>query len=243
MHVPKALFLGLALAGVLGGCAEPVRRPPDTSYAEASAAAAAHAVTKDEFVAALGRFAKTTYRYTVEGNVTADQRIDVTGAHDPGAGALSRTIKVTDGATTGTRELILVDKALYLRTSERKRWARVDPDTFDPKSVFFLVNPADPNGLGDFADAVAWVEQTGPGAYDGSFRVAKKDGGVFIPVGAPALSLSGSSGARFTATADTEGNVTSIVVMLRTYTGDLTLTTRFSDFGKPVVVTRPKVAA
>ncbi|BCY08042.1 hypothetical protein [Actinoplanes sp. L3-i22] len=189
-------------------------------------------LAKRDFLAAIERFRTVSYRLDVSADLTGGQRIHASGAHDPKARRLTRTVEAS-GRTTN---LVISGKDIYVRDGKDERWIHAVGGGSNPSGL----DVDDPSGLAAFGKALNWIDPDGPHAFKGAFDPMARR---ILPVGAPSLTAIGMGGGSFTATTDDAGNLTSVVVTLKTVTGTSTMTSRFSDFGKPVKVTVPKNAA
>ncbi|SNY51586.1 hypothetical protein [Paractinoplanes atraurantiacus] len=223
----------LLVAGCGAGEGKPAAEPvPSASGPDA----------KEEFRAALRRLQSAPYKFSVTGDVSASLRLTASGAHDPKARKLTRTVSLSGGRPG---QSIVIGADSYSRVDGEGPWIHADLDELSSGVLFVKSDPVDPNGLARFTENVTLVERRGPHGYKGYFWLSEKSS--FLPLGVPALDLYGPAGGDFTATTDAAGNVTSIdiAVEAKEVTAGLTArtfksATKFTTHGQAVSIVKPQ---
>ncbi|MEV8511643.1 hypothetical protein [Dactylosporangium sp. NPDC051484] len=221
--------------------------PAASGSSSAAASAAPKADARKDLTDAFAKLAGGTVAYSATTESGAGTGTKLTGASDPAKQANSGSMTITAQGQQITAEVIIVGADLYLKLGlplpgvNPKKWMYIDGSKTSLSKLGF--NPDDPTNTKGFTDAIVTVEQTGAGAYKGTIDTTKRN----LPASGAALIQQMGDAAKsvpFEATVGAEGYVTSLTVRAPA-AGQLpatTATTTFSDFGKPVSISKPAAA-
>lgn len=247
-----SLSVTVAVVAALGaGCAQssPATSTPGASSAPSApaigTAAAADADHRDALLGSAQRLSQTTYKYrTVAGELTTN------GAVDPVNRSSSGTVTGTNKGNSLTVELAAVGTDVWLRLNAGSanqplgvttdKWLHVDAARLGANSTL----PVDPSGGAAVAAAVlagvVQVNSTDNRHFTGTVDLSRAGS----PVASQLLAQAGATPKPlpFTADADGQGRLTNVTVDLSSVAAGMELAISFSDFGKPVTVTRPDPA-
>jgi hypothetical protein len=250
MQSSRSVLLALALAGVLtvtGACGSKTDTD-DVAQAGSGATSAAASPTADpraELTAAFNKFNGVTVAYSTTTDSGTVASTKLTGASDPTAKTNSGSMTITALGQTITAEVIVVGTDLYLKLGlpipgvDPKKWMYVDGSKTSLTKLG-LGSPDDPANVKGFADAIVTLERTGAGSFKGTIDMTKRN----LPAAsAAALQQMGDAAKSvpFEATVNADGYVTSMIVKTPAagQVPSTTATTTFSDFGKPVTISKP----
>jgi hypothetical protein len=248
-RVVLAALTVAVLAGA-GACARPgVNVEPATAVTESPSPSPSPSPVDPlaELVAAISKTRATTLTFTIDGGPADVGNMHGAGAVDPANHRQSMTMTITDNGKTTREQVVTIGTDLYMKSDDpppgvsRKKWMHVNMAKFGGSAIDELGDLTDPSGLESYAKAATTVHRTGPGQYEGTLDFTKMSpelatGTISSNVGDAFKALP------FTATADAQGRLTSMVIKFPSM-GDgmpaTTVTTRFSGFGAPVKIQAP----
>ncbi|MEV0131000.1 hypothetical protein AB0H83_21365 [Dactylosporangium sp. NPDC050688] len=251
MKSSTSVLLTLALSGVLtvtGACGDKNDNGDVAATAGAastSAVASPEADAHTELTKAFDKLTRVTVAYTTTTESGAAGTSKLTGFSDPATKASSGSMTITAQAQQITAEVVVVGTDLYLKLGlpipgvDPKKWMYVDGSKTS-LSKLGLGNPDDPANVKGLADAIVTVERTGTSAFKGTIDMTKRN----LPAASAVLIRQMGDAAKsvpFEATVGAEGYVTSLTVKTPGV-GQVpatTATSTFSDFGKPVSISKP----
>jgi hypothetical protein len=243
MRPRRTTLLVAVTASLIAGCASSPPEPPApaASVAPVEASPSPRASSPlEELTAALNKFKTTTYRYAVTGDYMRKQKYRAVGTHDPKTHRYTSTTVITGGRDAGTRKLILIGDDNYSTNGTPDEWVHADFTRMKPDNKYRIVDTKDPSGLLRLMVALTNVRRTGPNGFKGDAVVTSSPKiPNYLPLGAPRFRFTGAAVVSFTAATDAQGRVTSIRTEVETDKGVLQDTTTFSDFGRPVPITKP----
>ncbi|MEU0558706.1 hypothetical protein [Dactylosporangium sp. NPDC006015] len=250
MKSRRNVLLALALSGALtvtAACGDKNQNGDVAPAANGSTSAAASptADARAELTSAFSKLSGVTVTYTSTTDSGAMASSKLTGSSDPAKKANSGTMTITAQGQQINGDVIVVGTDLYLKLSlpipgvDPKKWMYID-GTKTSLSKLGLGSPDDPANVKGLADTIVSVERTGTGTYKGTLDATKRN----IPAAAAALLQQMGDAAKsvpFEATVSAEGYVTSLTVKMPGV-GQVppsTVTSTFTDFGKPVSISKP----
>ncbi|MFG2040522.1 hypothetical protein [Dactylosporangium sp. NPDC048998] len=253
MKSSRSRLLALVLSGVLtvtaacGGKSDNSDAAPAAS-GSTSAAASPEADARTELANAFNKLNGVTMAYSMTTESGTAGITKLTGSSDPATRANSGSMTITAQGQEITAEIITVGTDLYLKLGlpipglDPKKWMYVDGSKTS-LSKLGLGNPDDPTNVKGLTDAIATVERTGAGAFKGTIDMTKRN----LPASSAALIQEMGDAAKsvpFEATVGAEGYVASLTVKMpgAGQVPATTATTTFSDFGKPVSISKPAAA-
>ncbi|MEV6931495.1 hypothetical protein AB0M46_44360 [Dactylosporangium sp. NPDC051485] len=254
MKSSRALLLALALSGALSVTAACDDKntagdaAPATSAAATSAAAAPQADPRTELVNAFSKLnsAPMAYSTSTESGTLASTKL--TGSADPATKANSGTMVITTNGQAINAQVIVLGTDVYMKMSvplpgiDPKKWMYFDGSKTSLTKLG-LGNPDDPANVKGLADAIVTAERTGTGAFKGTIDLTKRK----VPESGAALIQQMGDAAKsvpFEAATNADGYLTSFTMTMPA-AGQVPATTAkttFSDFGKPVTITKPAAA-
>ncbi|MER7003255.1 LppX_LprAFG lipoprotein [Dactylosporangium sp. NPDC000555] len=254
MKSSRSVLLALVLSGALTvttACGDKNDNGGDAAPAaggSASAAASPKADARADLAKAFNKLAGVTVAYSTTTEVGPAAVTKLTGSSDPAKQTNSGSLTITTQGQQITAEVIIVGTDLYLKLGlpvpgvDPKKWMYIDGSKASLGKLG-LGNPDDPANIKGFADAIVTVEQTGAGAFKGTIDITKRNlpassADVIQQMGDAAKSVP------FEATVGAEGYITSLTLTTPA-AGQVpatTATTTFSDFGKPVSISKPAAA-
>ncbi|MFI5908615.1 hypothetical protein [Dactylosporangium sp. NPDC051541] len=252
MKSSRSALLAVVLSGALAVTAacgdkkdEGTAAPGAATSATTAAAPSPTADAKAELTAAFTKNAGVSITYTATTDTAGAGGSKLTGKADPAQKATSGTMTLTAAGQTINAEVIVVNTDVYLKMAlplpgvDPKKWMYID-GTKTTLSKLGLGSPDDPTGIKGFADTLATVEKTGPGAYKGTIDATKRN----LPAFSTQVLQSMGDAAKavpFEATVGADGYLTGLTIKMPA-AGQVPATTTtqtFSDFGKPVTITKP----
>jgi hypothetical protein len=215
--------------------------------APAGAAASAQADARAELVDAVRKLTGVTavFAMTAETGTIATTRL--TGKTDPANKSSTASITISAQGQQLTVEVIVIGTDMYLKMGvplpgvDPKKWMYIDGSKTSLSKLG--MNPEDPANVKGLTDAFVTVERTGPGAYKGTMDITKRDTSASTAALIKQLGDAAKS-VPFEATVGADGYPTSLTITTPA-AGQLPAAvtkTTFSDFGKPVAITKPPAA-
>jgi hypothetical protein len=253
MKSSRNVLLALMLSGALGVTAACGDKNDNGGAAPAaggstSAAASPQADGRAELVNAFNKLNGVTFAYAMTTESGSAASTKLTGLSDAAKKANSGSMTITAQGQQISAEVIVVGTDLYLKMGlplpgvDPKKWMYVDGSKTS-LSKLGLGNADDPANVKGFGDAIVTVERTGPGAFKGTIDMTKRN----LPAAGAAMLQQMGDAAKsvpFEVTVGADGYVTSLKVTMPA-AGQLpatTATTTFSEFGKPVSISKPAAA-
>ncbi|GAA2371266.1 hypothetical protein [Dactylosporangium salmoneum] len=254
MRSSRGLLLTLVLSGALSvtaACGDKSTAgdaAPAGSAAATSAAASPQADPRTELINAFNKLNGVSMAYSTSTESGAVASTKLTGSSDPATKATSGTMVVTAPGQTINAQLIVLGTDVYMKMSvplpgvDPKKWMYFDGSKTSLAKLG-LGDPDDPASVKGFSEAIVTAERTGTGAYKGTLDMTKRK----VPESGAALVQQMGDAAKsvpFEATTNADGYVTSLTIMMPA-AGQIPATTAkstFSDFGKPVTITKPAAA-
>ncbi|TCB87866.1 hypothetical protein E0H26_28645 [Micromonospora zingiberis] len=235
MHPIRSASTGLALAAALAlgltGCA------PGSNQHEAPLATPVTSTAADpraELTAALEEINKQSCRFELVSAV-----VNAAGTLHPLNLLADMALDMGDGQTM---RLLTIGDDLYLKLGGEQagdlsdKWLYVNTSKLDDDSDLKIMAD-DPGNVRALIKSIVAVDRTSPGNYAGTVDYTKTAG-----VDSDLVRMFGDKAASvpFTATVDTEGRLTGLVIDMTTLDariGEIKAT--YSDFGTPVTVRKP----
>ncbi|WP_432827972.1 hypothetical protein [Dactylosporangium sp. CA-092794] len=250
MKTSRSLLLALVLSGALtvtAACGDKKDNGGTAPAAggSASAAASPQADARTELINAFNKLNTVTLAYTANTETGTVATTKLNGSSDPVKKAASGSMTISAQGTQITADLVVVGTDVYLKLSvplpgiDPKKWLYID-GAKTSLSKLGLGSPDDPANVKGLADAIATVERDGPGGYKGTFDMTKRN----LPEASTAMLQQMGDAAKsvpFEATVGADGYLTALTVKMPA-AGQVpatTSTTTFSDFGKPVSISKP----
>ena len=235
MHPIRFASTGLALATALAlgltGCT------PSTSQNETPPATSATGPAADprgELTQALAELNKQSCRFDLVSSVVTGS-----GTLDPLNLLADMTLDMGDAQTM---RMLSIGDDIYLKLGGEQagnfsdKWLRMDTSKLGDDSELKLMAD-DPGNVKALIKSIAAVDRTSPGNYAGTVdytKIAGADSELIKMFGDKAASVP------FTATVDTEGRLTGLVIDMTTLDARIgKIEASYSDFGSPVTVRKP----
>ncbi|WP_157641430.1 hypothetical protein [Longispora albida] len=176
----------------------------------------------------------------MQGSLPEGASVQGTGKHDPGERVFESTVNITGGKSPSAIQRIVIGQDSYTREPDDQTWVHLDLSRVKQDSLAYF-DMGDPTGLVKFSSAIGSVRQTGPHAYAGTFSPESSNIlKPFLPVGAPSMIAVFIISAKFTATTDEHGWVTSITVGFEpSNSPPLNMTTTMTGHGTKLQVKAP----
>jgi hypothetical protein len=213
--------------------------------APSSAAASPTLDARTELTNAFNKLNGVTISYTTTAETGAVASTALTGSSDPAKKANSGSMTITAAGQTIKADVIVLGTDVYLKLGlpipgvDPKKWMYVDGSKTS-LSKLGLGDPDDPANVKGLTDAFVTVERTGAGSFKGTIDLTKRK----VPSNSAALLQQMGDAAKsvpFEATVGADGYVTSVSKDVPA-AGQVPATkskSTFSDFGKPVTITKP----
>jgi hypothetical protein len=242
----------LVAAGLAGGCAASNSgAQPSTGGSEGPSAtdsAAGSSAAKSALIASIQQLNQTPYRYhTVSGGLSGD------GAADPVNKTATVSLTGTSQGNSTKIDMIAVGTDFWLKLNlgnanqsmgiSTDKWLHIDAARLGAGANL----PADPSGGAATASGLFTgltnVRQVDSQHFTGSIDLTKVTG--VSGVNQDLLSKAGvkATSVPFTATLDSQNRLSDLKVDLSSIDPTLSLEVSYSDYGKPVTVTRPDQAS
>jgi hypothetical protein len=250
MRLRNSVLLSVTLVGTLalaGACAKKDDVAPGGPAAASSGAATTDA--KTELGDAFRKLNTTTAAFTLDTDIGSMASVKGSGVSDPVNRASKSSIKVTGRGANVNTEVLVTGTDLYVKLNlpllgiDPAKWTHIDIAKAGSLSALGLGDPADPANVKTFSDAVTTVEKSGSGTYKGTIDVTKR---AAAGVGADAVKAlgDGAKSVPFEVVVNGDGYPTKLTISMPAG-GELpatTVTTTFSEFGKPVTIEKPAPA-
>jgi hypothetical protein len=213
--------------------------------AGSSAAPAPAADARTELTNAFTKLNGTTMSYETLTQTGTLATTKLNGASDPSKKASSGKMTITAQGQNINAEVTVLGTDVYLKLGlplpgvDPNKWLYLDGSKTSLGKLG-LGSPDDPANVKGLSDAFVTVERVGTGSYKGTIDMTKRK----MPDSGAALIRQMGDAAKavpFEATVNTDGYLTSVSFTMPA-AGQVPATTAkstFSDFGKPVTVTKP----
>jgi hypothetical protein len=254
MKSSRSALFAVVLTGALAVTAACGDKKDDGAAAPAAGASATSAApspaadAKKELTAAFTKLNGTSMKYTATTDSGGAGGTKLTGASDPATKSTSGTMVITAAGQTINAQVMVVNTDVYLKMElplpgvDPKKWMYIDGSKTS-LSKLGLGSPDDPANVKNFTDSIVTAEKTGANTYKGTFDATKRNipgagGAVLQQMGDAAKAVP------FEATVGADGYLTGLTVKMPA-AGQVPATTSvttFSDFGKPVTITKPAAA-
>ncbi|WP_432968576.1 hypothetical protein [Dactylosporangium sp. CA-233914] len=252
MKSTRAALLAVVLSGALTVTAACGDKKDNESSAPASGASTSVQVSpsadaKTELADAFKKVSGVPLAYTATTETGTVSSAKLTGSSDPANKANSGKMTITAQSQNIDAEVIVVGTDLYLKMGlplpgvDPKKWMYIDGSKTSLSKLG--LNPDDPANIKGINDALVTVEKTGAGAYKGTLDLTKRN----LPASSAALIQQMGAAAKsvpFEASVGADGYLTSMKMTMPA-AGQVPATSSvstFSDFGKPVTITKPAAA-
>lgn len=249
MDVRRTMVIGaVALGVVLTGCGGPsgggvvgVRASAPTAATGQAPAASSSADQTGQARAALAAAARRLGDDSVRVSLTMGTFMTAGGTADPVSGAMHMRMKVRGPQPMGI-EMRNTGEAVYMRLEGRSlgsyadRWMHIGGEGIPARLGFG--SPQDPGDAQRLLRAIVDVRRDGPGRFRGTLdmsRTPSPDRALLERLGAKARAVP------FTAAVDDQGRLVGITIRMDVLFRSMpSMQVRYSDFGTPVTVVKPR---